>query len=388
MVSMESLLDAWDGFKKGKRNKADVQEFEFYLEDNLFKLHRALVNKRYKHGEYTGFYIRDPKVRHIHKAEVRDRIAHHIIFQYINPIFEPTFIPDSYSARISKGTHKGVKRLGIFARKIYQTHGRCFVLKCDIKKFFPTLDHKILLDIIARRIKDPDVLWLLKVVVQSFSSEFSDGKSIKGAPIGNLTSQLFANIYMNELDQFVKHKLKIQYYIRYTDDFVIVHRDREYLCELKEKIANFLKSELKLSFHPDKISIRKYRQGIDFLGYVSLPKARVLRTKVRRRIFRKLKERVEQFKAGEITEETLLRSFDSYLGVLSHADSYRLEQELRQKLWEWIKEPLAKTKRDSTFIISHFLRKRKGHDLVICPLSRLGGTCGKNLRRNPKTKCQ
>jgi len=152
---------------------------------------------------------------------------------------------------------------------------------------------------------------------------------------------------MNELDQFVKHKLKVKYYIRYTDDFVIVHQDKNYLCEIKNKIADFLQSELKLSLHPQKISIRKYRQGIDFLGYVALPKAKVLRTKVRRRIFKKLKERVEQFKSGKITEETLLRSFDSYLGVLSHADSYKLEQELRQKLWEWIKEPLVKTKRDS-----------------------------------------
>jgi retron-type reverse transcriptase len=196
MVSMESLLNAWDEFKKGKRNKLDVQEFEFQLEDNLFRLHRDLINKRYGHGQYKGFYIRDPKIRRIHKAQVRDRIVHHTISQHLNPIFEPTFIADSYSCRKNKGTHRGIKRLEVFARKVYQTYGHCFVLKCDIKKFFPTLNHRILLDIISRRIKDQDVLWLIKTIVESFYSEFSSREEIKGAPIGNLTSQLFANIYM------------------------------------------------------------------------------------------------------------------------------------------------------------------------------------------------
>ena len=339
MISMESLLEAWDEFKKEKRKKLDVQEFEFRLEDNLFQLHRDLKNKKYRHGEYEGFFIRDPKIRKIHKAKVRDRIVHHIIFKHLNPIFEPTFISDSYSCRKGKGTHRGVKRLEVFARKVYQTFGNCFILKCDIKKFFPSLNHKILLDIIDKRIKDKDVLRLLKTVVDSFASEFSDGKDLKGAPIGNLTSQLFANIYMDKLDQFIKHKLRVKYYIRYTDDFIILHQNKDYLLRIKNEITNFIESRLKLSLHPEKVSIRKYHQGIDFLGYVTLPKALVLRTKVRHRIFKKLKQKVEQFKTGKIKEETLLRSVDSYLGVLSHANSYKLEQELRQKLWQWLKEP-------------------------------------------------
>ena len=347
MVSMENLLKAWDKFKKEKREKIDVQIFEYHLEDNLFRLHRDLIHKRYRHGNYIGFYIRDPKVRHIHKAEVRDRIIHHLVFQSLNPIFEPTFIPDSYSCRKEKGTHRAVKRLRMFARKINQTYGSCFILKCDIKKFFPTIDHQILLDIISRRIKDKDVLWLVRIIIESFSSEFSKNGEAKGAPIGNLTSQLFANIYLNELDQFIKHKLKIPYYIRYTDDFLIVHQDRDFLLKIKGEIEKFLTRKLKVLLHPDKVHIRKYKQGIDYLGYVTLPKARVLRTKMKRRIFSKLKQRVQQFKDGEIKEETILQSFNSYLGVLSHANSYGLEQELRHKLWEWLKEPSAKTKRDS-----------------------------------------
>lgn len=338
MVSMESLLMAWDGFKKGKRNKIDVQIFEQRLEDNLFRLHRDLFHKQYQHGDYTAFYIRDPKIRRVHKAEVRDRIVHHMIFQTLNPIFEPTFIPDSYSARVKRGAHRGTKRLSVLARKVEQTNGKCFVLKCDIKKFFHTLDHEILFNIISKRIKDPDVLWLLRIIIESFSSEFCEYGEPKGVPIGNLTSQLFANIYMNEFDQWIKHNLGIKYYVRYTDDFLIVHHDKDYLIKLKVKIEDFLSRKLKLRLHPGKVTIRKYRQGIDFLGYVSLPKARVLRTTVKRRIFKKLKERIQQFKSGKVSEKTLMQSFNSYLGVLSHANSHKLEQSLRHKFWEWFKE--------------------------------------------------
>ena len=333
MVSMENLLCAWDKFKNGKREKLDVEIFELNLEDNLFKLHKDLLSKRYRHGPYTGFYIKDPKVRRIHKSEVRDRIVHHLIAQTLTPIFDPAFIPDSYSSRINHGTHKGIERLRIFTRKIWQTHKQCFVLKCDVKKFFATLDHEILLEIIGRKIKDSDVLRLIRLLVESFS---------QGAPIGNLTSQLFANIYMNELDQFVKNTLKVRCYIRYTNDFVVVHQDENYLRDILERITEFLKDKLKLSLHPNKVSIRKYRQGVDFLGYVTLPKARVLRTRVKHRIFNKLKERVLQFKMGKINETTLLQSFNSYMGVLSHADSHKLEKEIRHKFWEWMNEPINK----------------------------------------------
>ncbi|MBU1179335.1 RNA-directed DNA polymerase [Patescibacteria group bacterium] len=156
--------------------------------------------------------------------------------------------------------------------------------------------------------------------------------------MGNLTSQIFSNIYLNELDQFIKHTLKIKYYIRYTDDFVIVHHNKTYLLKIKEKISEFLENNLKLSLHPNKVQLRKYKQGTDFLGYVTLPKARVLRTKTKRRISKKLRYRVHQFKKGEINEQKLLQSFNSYLGVLTHANCYGLEQKLRHKFWEWINE--------------------------------------------------
>lgn len=339
LVSTENLLEAWDNFKKGKRKKSDVQAFEFYLEDNLFRLHRDLIHKRYKHSDYAGFYIRDPKIRHIHKAGVRDRVTHQATFQCLNPIFESTFINDSYSCRKEKGPHRGVKRLYKLTNRVREIYGDCFILKCDIKKFFPTIDHQILFNIIAKKIKDKNVLWLMQEIIESFSSEFSQENKRKGAPIGNLTSQFFANICLNELDQFIKQKLKIRYYIRYTDDFVIIHYNKDYLYLIKQRVRDFLKKELNLELHPNKIQIRKYRQGVDFLGYVSLPNARVVRTKTKRRIFKRLRKQVRQFKFGKITEETLMQSFSSYFGVLSHGNNYNLKQELKHKMWEWLREP-------------------------------------------------
>lgn len=228
IVSPENLFSAWDVFRKGKRNKPDVQRFEWHLEENVFNLSRDLQNKTYKHGPYTGFYITDPKRRHIHKASVRDRVLHHAVFSVINPIFEQTFIPTSFSCRVGYGTHKGVEVLGKMMRKVAKngTH-TCYALKCDIKKFFDTVDHAILFSLLRKRIKDENALWLLREIIESFSSQYSTLFERKGLPIGNLTSQLFANIYMNEFDQFVKRELKAKYYVRYTDDFVIAS-DNEY----------------------------------------------------------------------------------------------------------------------------------------------------------------
>lgn len=159
-----------------------------------------------------------------------------------------------------------------------------------------------------------------------------------GIPIGNLTSQLFANVYMNEFDQFVKHKLKVKHYCRYTDDFVVVSDNREYLQDLLPKIESFINENLKLKLHPEKVSIRKYQQGADFLGYVILPHHRLVRTKTRKRIFEKLKNRVKEFKNGQISEEKLKQSLNSFLGVFSHADCHDLEQELINKFWFWLSE--------------------------------------------------
>ncbi len=336
IVSSESLFAAWDTFKRDKQQKKDVLRFEWNLEECIFRLHRDLVSQRYKHGAYSSFHLQDPKQRHIHKATVRDRILHHAVFSVLNPIFEPTFIANSFSCRVGKGTHKGVDTLARIARAVSRNNSRpCFALKCDVEKFFASVDHLVLLGIIRKRIRDKDALWLLEEIIGSFSSNRSTLFERKGLPIGNLTSQLFANVYLNVFDQFVKNELKIKHYVRYTDDFVIVSDNRPYLENLITPISEFLHSRLKLSLHSKKITIRKFHQGIDFLGYVVLPHYRLLRTKTRKRIYRKLRQRVSEYRDGIISRETLEQSLQSYLGVLSHANTHQLSQDLNKQLYLW-----------------------------------------------------
>jgi len=336
IISLENLFSAWDKFKSDKQKKRDVQKFEWRLEENIFQLRRDLKYGRYKHGAYTSFYIHNPKQRHIHKAIVRDRILHHAVFAVLNPIFEPTFISNSLSCRIGKGTHKGIDILGKTLRQVSSNSFKpCFALKCDIKKFFETVDHSILLSIIHKRIKDVDAIWLLKEIVESSISKYSTLFERKGLPLGNLTSQLFANIYLNEFDQFIKHKLKIKHYVRYTDDFVIVNGNKLYLENLIVSIRSFLSNELALELHPKKVTMRKFHQGVDFLGYILLPHHRLLRTKTKKRIFRKLKKKTEEYKNGVISKQTLEQSLQSYLGVLSHANAYKIGQKLKNQFWFW-----------------------------------------------------
>lgn len=179
---------------------------------------------------------------------------------------------------------------------------------------------------------------LIKEIIESFSSNQSDLFKKRGLPIGNLTSQLFANIYLNELDQFLKHELKIKNYLRYTDDFIMVANDKKYLRKILKPIKEFLEQKLFLKIHPHKIVSRKFYQGVDFLGYVVLPHYRLIRNKTEQRIFRKLKNRIKEYKNGKINQQTLEQSLQSYLGVLSHANTYKLSQNLKNQFWFWLKE--------------------------------------------------
>ncbi len=317
IISIENLFLAWHEFKKGKRSKQDVLVFEFNLEDNLFSLHEELKNRIYQHSKYTSFYITDPKVRHIHKATVGDRVLHHAVFRILYPIFDPSFIHDSYSCRNGKGTHRAVKRLQRFVLKVSKNnHQNIWALKCDISKFFDSIDQGILLSLLEKKIKDTGTVWLIKNILNSFEKE--EGK---GIPLGNVTSQLFANIYLNELDQFVKHQLKVTQYLRYCDDFVFLADNREYLEKLVPMLQLFLAVKLKLILHPKKIIFRKYSAGIDFLGYVIRPHHIVLRTKTKRRMFKKIKRKIKN-------KEPLSQSIPSYLGMLQNADSEKLKSEL------------------------------------------------------------
>lgn len=339
ITSTENLFTAWEEFRREKQGRKDVQEFERKLEQNLFRLHRELAAGTYRHQPYSAFSICDPKQRCIHKANVRDRILHHAVFSVLNPVFEPTFIAHSFSCRKGKGTHKAVDALERMLRSVSRNGTRpCFVLKCDIHQFFASVDHGILLGILGKRLKDEKAVALLREIIGSFIAKDTALFGRTGIPIGNLTSQLFANIYLNEFDQFIKHTLKIKHYVRYTDDFAIVAGNREELETVLIPVRSFLKERLGLALHPHKVTIRKYRQGVDFLGYVLLPHHRVLRTKTKRRMVRKLTERIERCKAGDVTPESVEQSLQSYLGVLSHADCYRLSQDLRNECWFLLQE--------------------------------------------------
>ncbi len=315
IIEIENLLLAWQEFLCGKKNKKDVQEFGLRFMDNILSLHNDLKNKTYKHSEYKAFKINDPKPRDIHKASVRDRLLHHTIYRILYPYFDTKFIHDSYSCRNNKGTHRAIDRFRYFSNIISKNNTKtCWVLKCDIRKFFANIDHEILKDILSKNIEDKDTPWLLNQIIDSFHTFTNPTLSRprgKGLPLGNLTSQLLVNIYMNEFDQFVKRELKVKYYIRYADDFVIFRDDKKYLEIILEKMKEFLGNKLKLTMHPDKVYIKTLASGVDFLGWVNFLKHRVLRTSTKKRMFRNLKE--NGFKK---------ESVNSYLGMLSHGNGY------------------------------------------------------------------
>lgn len=320
------MIISWQEFSRGKWNKGDMNEFELHLEDHIFPLHRELLIGRYRHGAYRPFYITDPKIRHIHKAQVRDRLVHHAIFRVLYPLFDCSFVFDSYSCRVGKGTHRAVQRLRAFLRKESKNVTRpVYVLKCDIRKFFDSVDHKELIRLLRNKLGNDRVMKLLEHIIVGF--EVLKGK---GIPLGNVTSQLFANVYLNELDQFAKHALKARYYIRYCDDFVIISHDWQWLDELIPALQRFLQEHLSLALHPAKISIRKWSQGIDFLGYVSLPHHTVVRPLTRKRMMKKIHQRIMSFEEGCITKSTLESTIQSYLGMLGHCNSYNLQEIVRR----------------------------------------------------------
>ena len=314
VVSLENLLEAWREFIRDKRNRKDVQEFELRLTDNVLALHRELIAKTYTHSAYEAFSISDPKPRRIHKARVRDRLLHHAIYRLLYPFFDKTFIAGSYSCRKEKGAHKALNHFKRLAYRVSLNHTRTvWVLKCDVRKFFASIDQEHLLAILEKRIPDRGVFWLLGQVVRSFHSS----RVGVGLPLGNLTSQLLVNIYMNELDQFVKHGLKARAYVRYADDFVLLSADRTELEQALPRIRDFLRDNLRLELHPDKVFIKTFASGVDFLGWVHFPDHRILRTSSKRRMFR----RIEEVNGKE-------ESVQSYLGFLSHGNARKLQAEV------------------------------------------------------------
>ncbi|MDP2656112.1 MAG: reverse transcriptase domain-containing protein [bacterium] len=317
IISHDNLIEAWLEFECGKRNKWDVRAFRDHLFENINALHEELLSGEYMHGAYTRFYINDPKSREIHKAQVRDRVVHHALHRILYPFFETKFIADSFSARVGKGTHSAMDRFTSYSCKVSRNNTRtCYVLKCDIRKFFASIDHAVLYCILEDYIPDRKILWLLSRIIGSFKSS-----SDKGLPLGNLTSQLFANIYMNLFDQYIKHDMRVPHYIRYADDFVLLSQDRSILERTIDPIQDFLSDKLKLSLHPNKVSIRTIASGVDYLGWVHFADHHVLRATTRRRMFKKL--------SHDSNEATL----QSYLGLLSHGNTHKIRTSILNDHW-------------------------------------------------------
>lgn len=313
IISVDNLLEAWKEFVRGKRKRKDVQEFERYLLHNILLLHNDLLAGMYQHGPYDAFKINDPKPRDIHKASVRDRLVHHALYRQLYPFFDRTFISDSYSCRLGKGTHRAMNMFRRYAYRASENHTKTlWVLKCDIRKFFASIDHQILMGILRKRLSDERTMSLLQNIIESFQS-IAQGR---GLPLGNLTSQLLVNIYMNEFDQYVKHSLKAKYYVRYADDFVFLSTNKSDLEALLLRVDNFLVDKLKLTLHPDKVFLRTLSSGIDFLGWVHFPHHRVLRTVTKRRMLKSL--------IGSPEESAVI----SYFGMLSHGNASKLKNEI------------------------------------------------------------
>jgi len=283
-------------------------------------------------GEYErdhGFFLPNPVS--IHREYLRPRFQIEWCVQNFTPTLCRGKIKNentwyrvlAHSRRMNKGTHKAMNRLQYFHIKVSKNNTKtCWVLKCDIRKFFANIDHEILKNILSKCLFDMNILWLFSQVIDSFKTPWHIYAIAqicqKGLPLGNLTSQLLVNIYMNEFDQFMKRKLKVKYYIRYADDFVILHHDKSYLAHLRHGVNVFLKEKLKLQLHPDKVFIKTIASSVDFLGWVHFPKHRILRTVTKKRMFKKIKN------SGGKSE-----TIHSYLGMLKHGNAHKLEEKIK-----------------------------------------------------------
>lgn len=293
----DNLLLAYRKASKGKRGNPDVAEFEYRLEGNLLQLQRELQDQSYQPGKYHSFYIHDPKIRLISAAPFRDRVVHHALCNLIERIFERSFIKDSYANRIGKGTHKALDRAQSFARRFK------YVLTCDVRQFFPSIDHEILLGILKQNLPADEHHGLIQKIMHSgagvlreeYNMAYFAGDDMfsvnrpRGLPIGNLTSQFWANCYLNPFDHFVKRNLRCKGYVRYVDDFLLFSNNKAELHEWRKKIIEEL-CKFRLNLHESKCQPRPVIEGTPFLGFVIYPDHRLLKRRKGVAFQRKLKQ--------------------------------------------------------------------------------------------------
>jgi RNA-directed DNA polymerase len=360
---ISDLFQAYYDARKNKRSTINALKFEYNYESNLLVLSDEILFGRYEVGRSVAFIVNKPVKREIFAADFRDRVVHHLIFNYINPIFERKFIYDSYSCRTGKGTLFGIKRASGFTRSCSRNYKKdCYVLKLDISGYFMAIDKKILFKEIEKnifsakqcRFKKELVMELIEKVIFNNPTKnciikgslrdwegLPKNKSLffsqkdKGLSIGNLTSQLFANIYLNKFDHFIKRDLGIKYYGRYVDDFFLIHQDKDYLKKTMIIIIEYLKKNLNLSLHPNKIYLQHCSRGFDFLGVYIKPYRIYIKNKVKSNIKAKINEWELAFNNGELGEnerKKIITSANSYLGLSSHFNTYRLRKKITDNL--------------------------------------------------------
>lgn len=334
----KNLILAWKKARKGKTKKCYVLDFENDLRRNILKLHFELQEECYKPLPLEDFILKDPKTRKISKANFRDRIVHHAIINIIQQLFEKSFIYDSCANQKGKGNLFAIKRFYKYFRKVSengkingwynknQVKGYCF--KADIKHYFQEVDHDILLEILSKKILDKKVICLIKKILENYKSGLNNSK---GMPLGNLTSQFFANVYLNELDYFVKNSLKVKYYIRYVDDFIILDNSKDKLEKFQEKISAFLDENLKLELHPDKSRIIPLSRGVDFVGFRNFYYFKLLR----KRNIKKMKLKISLYQENRINSEKFEEIFQGWKAYANLANSYSLINEIESSLFSF-----------------------------------------------------
>ena len=344
LTSFKNLRSAYEKAKQHKGGNPTVHAFAEHAIFNLSILRHELITKTYRPEPLTRFVLRDPKTRVIYKSAFRDRIVHHALINVLQPIYEPRFIHDSHASRKGRGTTSALDRYQEFLRRVTHNgtlhanarnnnHVKGYALKCDIKHYFETVDHEVLLSILRKRIKDEDVLELAKTILDHYPTDTPG----KGMPLGNWTSQFFANIYLDELDQFVKHTLHAKHYMRYVDDFILLHNDKSVLEEYHISIQAFVE-ELALELHPTKSQIIPLREGVSFLGFKIFYHYRVPRARNKRKITTKLKKLLRRYERETIDYPIIIDTLQGWNAYAMQGNTYHL----RQRLTAWTTQELMR----------------------------------------------
>jgi hypothetical protein len=367
-IELDELFQAYFACRKNKRNTANAIAFEVDYENNLVKLFEEINSGTYQIGRSIAFIVNKPVTREIFAADFRDRIVHHLVISKLNQLFEKQFIYDSYSCRVGKGTHFGIQRIDKFIRQCSKNYTKdCYILKLDLQGFFMSINKNILFakleQFITEKYPQTDKELILKLCKQIIFNDPTKNCIVKGKrnnwnelpntkslfhskpncglPIGNLTSQVFANFYMDTFDHYIKHDLGIRYYGRYVDDFVIVHNDKEYLKNLIPKLSEFLQSELQATIHPKKIYLQHYSKGVKFIGAVILPNRIYIANRTKGNFFNAIEKQnqiARNHKPTKEQQEAFQSSMNSYLGIMSHYKSYKLRKKMIFKNlsgWWW-----------------------------------------------------